>query len=222
MFIGFSVSVSGQTRDTIQLIKQQEKYYLTKTCYDILSWYEVRIPDRQVEKKINSIIKGIVASYKINSTETDLVADRCKGLMEYEVECKSVYAKNGLISYVFTSFTYFKDAAHGHREWKTKNFNANTGDIINFWEMVDKEKREGLEVFLYQRLKTRLQITDYYVLESWKSQTNDLNFEISDKGIIIDYIGENYATSVIDVFVSYEELKPFVNMQGVLKIFYHE
>jgi hypothetical protein len=32
----------------------------------------------------------------------------------------------------------------------------------------------------------------------------------------------NYATSVIDIFVSYEELRPFANIHGHLKPFYDE
>lgn len=222
MFIVLSVSIFGQTADEIHLVKKQKKYYLTKTCYDILSWEEIRLADKKVEEKINSILKGIVESYKLDSAETDLVADRCKGRMEYDVECKSVYSKNGLISYTFSAYIYFEGAAHGHREWETKNIDAKTGDVLNFWEIVDNQQRERIEAFLYQRLKIRLQTTDDFLLERWKSQTNDLNFEISDKGITINYIGDNYATSVIDIFVSYEELRPFINIQGHLKPFYNE
>lgn len=216
-------TASAQTVDTIGIKHKKEKYYLTKTCYDFLYWDEAILRDKSMESKINSVIRGAVNRFKLKNNSDD-AESRCHQQMDYESTFKIVYAKHNLISYVLTAHTYFKGAVHGYREFRTINFNTNTGEQINFHDFIDSSKINPVNTIIRQKFRNQYGVEDDTYFDAWKAsmeeQLNSLYFELCDNGIIIQFIGTNYASSVLDVFLTYEELDPYVNKQGLLKAFY--
>ena len=53
-------------------------------------------------------------------------------------------------------------------------------------------------------------------MSSWSEQLPDLSFTIGDKGIEILFRSEIYVLSIIEIPLSYEELRPFLRKNGLL------
>jgi len=199
-------TILGQTADTIPVIHKSEKYYLSKTCYDILYWDEVTHKDKVIEKVINQTIKNAAYSYKLSK---DNAEDRCHNQMEYEQECKIVYAKHDLVSCNCSAYTYYKGAPHGWRDFQTLNFDAKSGKQISFHSLIDSTKIEAIDSLIILKFKKE---SNYQ--EEWKDQLPGIAFTINDKGISIIF---NSTFGPTDLDLTFEELKPFINKSGLLK-----
>lgn len=198
----------GQKSVNISVVRKQESIKSDSSDRTFLfSWDEVVLKDKEVTKLINSEIRVLLSIYKEIPWDAE----------EYSPECKIVYAKNNLISYTLTSYTYFSGAPHGYRLFQTRNFSAFTGQQINFRAFIKDDKIAKLDSVILDMLEKRLTSSD---LEHYKQQLPNLYFELSDKGIRIDFIGENYATSVVDIHMDFKQLEQFVNKRGLLKGFY--
>lgn len=187
------------------------KYSVTNKCLDVYSWGEIVLKNRTAEKTINNIIRKAVKQYRLSKVDARY---RCSGELEYEPEFKVVYDKNGVLSYVLTTYTYFKGGAHGVRQFQNLNFDLSTGRQINFRELFDSSKLPLVDTLLIDKLKTQLEITDDICLDHYKVQLASLFFEFVDTGININLIGENYVTSVVGFVVPWQELEPFINKEG--------
>ena len=212
----FNGNVFGQAKDTIPITHKHEKYYLTKTCFATLKWDEVVIKNKTVANKINSAIRTAVYSYKLSSDDT---GSWCNQTMEYEPEFNAVYAKHNLVSYSLTAYTHFNDAPHGDRQFSTLNFNATTGERITFHDLIDSNKISAVDTLIIQKLTDRLKGIDTD-MDSWKKQLPYLEFNIGNNGIEILFRGEVYADSIIEVMLTKEDLKPFIDKDGILKNYY--
>jgi hypothetical protein len=208
----------GQPKRGLPVRQKKEKYYLTKSCSYILVWDEVRLHDKALDEKINGAIRKAVLAYKL---APDAAPSRCDGTMEYSTEFKALYAKNGLISYYLSAFTYFKETPHGYREFSTLNFDAATGRRIGFHDLIDSGRIDAVDTLIMRRLAERLKsfTSD---LEQWRQQLPDLAFTINDKGIDVLFRSDMYVLSIVEIPFSYEELGPYVNKSGLLRPVYQE
>jgi hypothetical protein len=207
----------GQTADKAILRPRQEKYYLTKTCYDILRWDEIVLKNKRVQDRINSSIRTAVKHYRLTKDDAQV---RCSGEMDYEPEFNAVYTKKGVLSYELTAYTYFKGAPHGGREFQNLNFDIASGRQIDFPELFDSSRISALDTIIIQKLKATLRITEDIYLDHYKEQLPSPFFEFGDQGINLNFIGENYATSVVGFTLTWKELEPFVKKKGLTRAFY--
>jgi hypothetical protein len=206
----------GQAKRGISIRHKKEKYYLTKTCHDFLAWEEVRIRDKAINEAINGAIREAVRAYKL---PPDAAASRCGETMEYSTEFKVSYAKHGLISYYLSAFTYFKGSPHGYREFSTLNFDAATGKQIRFHDFIDSGSVAAVDTLIMRRLEERLR--DFTSdMDSWRQQLPALAFTIKDQGIDVLFRSNIYVLSIIEIPLSYEELRPFINKEGLLAAVY--
>lgn len=212
-----SICTYGQSPVKVIIKNRAEKYYLSKTCYDILRWDEIVLNDKTVENKINKALRTAVLSYKLGKGDA---AARCRGEMDYEPEFIIRYADKGVLSYELTSYTYFKGAAHGGRQFENLNFDLASGRQIHFRELFDSSHIPALETLMIQRLKARLDLKDDLYLQAYKEQLADPFFDVNDDGINLNFIGENYATSVVGFGLSWKEIEAWVNKKSLAGAFY--
>jgi hypothetical protein len=163
-------------------------------------------------KKINSTIQNGIKHFK---KEIPWDAE------EYSPEFKVVYAKNNLITYTLSEYTYFKGAPHGNRQFQTLNFNALTGEQVNFRTFITSNKIAEMDSIIINKLKEQLQVSHDEYFDHYRQQLPNLYFENRDNGIHIIFIGDNYGTSIIDVYLNFKELEQFANKNGLLKHYYH-
>jgi hypothetical protein len=205
-FILAALHAAGQTAGSISIKKIHQKYQLAKNCSDHLDWEEVVLRDKEAEKKINNRIRAVAKTYRLNAEDADR---KCRGQLDYEPECGIVFSRNGVISCVFTSYTYYKGGAHGGRRFENLNFNTKSGKEIHFRDLIDPRHAASLDSLILQRLQARLNFMDEESLDHYKEQLGHLNFEFDDKGILINFIGPNYVTSVVAVHFTYDELRKY-------------
>ncbi len=219
LFLCFQLSASilcAQFFESVHVIHRSQKYWLTKTCYDFVVWEEIRIRNKKVEQIVNKELQNLGASLQLRES----LEERCKKEVEYSPECKIVYSKNGLLTTTATYYLYFKGAPHGERYWEVVNFDLLTGRKINFEEFISKDRKFEFDQLLIKKLQERLSVEDIGYLQHYVSQFNNPFFRFTDKGIDIDFIGPNYASSIIDVSLGFEELRGFLNKGTVLERFY--
>ncbi len=212
----FAAKAFPQSADTIAIRQKSVKYYLTKTCYDFVKWEEVMLKNKVVTAKINDVIGLTATGYQLPEGDSELVYARCHKQLEYDADGKVVYAKNNLISCSFSSYTYYKGAAHGQTEFSTLNFNALTGEELSFRDFIDSSKTTALNALLLNKLKERLKGFERD-FDYWQEQFPTPQFTISDKGLLLQLKGNIYALSIIDVLLTKEELKPFIANNGLLR-----
>ncbi|HLP52420.1 MAG TPA: hypothetical protein VK154_16140, partial [Chitinophagales bacterium] len=123
------------------------------------------------------------------------------------------------ISIFSTAYTYEKGAAHGWTEFNTLNYNALTGQQINFRQFITPDRLSSLEDLLMHKLTERFRDFDFD-RQHYLRQLKDLQFSLSDEGIEVLFAGDTYATAIMDILITYAELEPFANKQGLLKPFY--
>jgi hypothetical protein len=219
LFLLTSLCSYGQSLDKVVFKTREEKYYLSKTCYDIIRWNEVVLSNKTAESNINKAIGTAVRKYKLDKGDA---AARCRGEMDYEPEFIIRYADKGVLSYELTSYTYFKGAAHGGRQFENMNFDLASGRQIHFRELFDSSHIPELETLMVQRLKARLDIKDDLYLQHYKEQLPNPFFDVNDEGINLNFIGENYATSVVGFGLSWKEIEAWVNKKSVAGAFYNK
>ena len=212
-----SICTYGQRLDKVVFKTRVEKYYLSKTCYDLLRWDEIVLNDKTAENKINKALRAAVMTYKLDKGDA---APRCRGEMDYEPEFIIRYADKGVLSYELTSYTYFKGAAHGGRQFENMNFDLASGRQIHFRELFDSSHFSDLDTLMIQRLKARLNLKDEVYLQPYKEQFADPFFELNDDGINLNFIGESYANSVVGFGLNWKEIEAWVNKKSVAGAFY--
>lgn len=209
------VTVFGQAEKNIAIVHKQEKYYLTKTCYDIISWDEVVLKDRLISNKINPVIRKAVNSYKLTKSDAPLLCDKSRKfsrITKFEV----VFAKYDLLSYSLYSDTYYTGILHDFHEFSTLNFNLVTGKQITFNDLIDSTQLSNVDSLIIRKLTLE---RSYNGVDSseLKTQLENKQFNLEDTGIEILYW---YGYYPMGMLLTHEELKPFVNKKGPLKKFY--
>lgn len=212
-----SISCYGQSLEKVAFKPRVEKYFLSKTCYDLLRWDEIVLPNKTVQNKINNVLHTAVMTYKLGQGDA---AVRCRGEMDYEPEFIIRYADKGVLSYELTAYTYFKGAAHGGRQFESINFDLSNGRQIQFRELFDSSYFSDLDTLMRQRLKARLNLKDDIYLQAFTEQLADPFFDINEEGINLNFIGETYVTSVIGFGLSWKEIEKWVNKKSVAGAFY--
>lgn len=212
-----AISAFGQTPGSALIKKKQEKYYLTKTCYDLLQWDEVVLKNRNTENSINAVIRTAVKRYKLRKDDAQA---RCSGQMDYEPKFRVAYAKNGVLSYELTAYTYFKGGAHGGRQFENLNFDMAGARQISFRDLFDSSYIPSLDSIITQKLNVTLRIKDDILPEHYREQLSNPFFEFNDAGIDLNFIGDTYWTSVVGFMLTWQELRPYVKKTGPARAFY--
>jgi len=203
-------SVHGKPLVTIHIKHKNEKYYLTKTCYDFLEWDAIILKNKAIENKINSAIRKRVNSYQLRGENAHLF---CKKEMEYTFKFEIIYLNNSIASLALSKSVYLKDTPHPWTEFQTMNFSLETGNELTFSSLFDSSKISSIDsMILYKATKERL----FDAMDSLELKQSILSdkFNINDEGIKIIYTYQNYPT---DVLLTYKDLQPFILWQGPLK-----
>ena len=211
----FSKIVYGQMESNIAIVHKQQKYYLTKTCYDIIKWDEVIIKNQKVCDKINSIIRNNVNSYKLPKSYASLVCYKTNDFSQMAT-FKVVYTKHNLLSYFLHSDIYYKGILHDLHQFNTLNFNLKTGEQVSFNDLFDSTKLSNVDSLIMRKITSERRFDGADSIDL-KHNLEDKKFNIKDDGIEILYW---YGSYPIDLFLTFNELKPFVNRKALLKTFY--
>jgi hypothetical protein len=203
-------SASGQAGKDVGIIHKHEKYYLTKSCYDVIKWDEVVLKNKAVTDRINAVIRKSVRSYKLTKGDASL---RCDKSMNFSrtTEFKVVYQKNNLISYYLSSDTYYKGVLHDFHRVNTLNFDSRTGRQIGFNDLIDTANLASVDSLIIKKISLERTL-DGLDSSELISQLQDKSFNIRDNGIRILYWDRSYP---MDILITYKELKPF----GLLRKF---
>lgn len=199
---------------------QQERYYLSKTCYDIITWDEVTVKNKVTSNRINSTILRAVKFYKIGKEDSFLLCDRKMGYAHH-TNFKVVYAKKNLISYYLSTGTYYKGILHEFHQFRTLNFNAITGEQLHFIDIIDTTQISNLNAFIINKVARERINNSYEAVDSLalKVQVGNQEFNITNKGIELFYWYNDYP---IDVLLSNEEVKPFINRHSFFNRYFFE
>jgi len=188
---------------------------LTKKCSFEYEWDEVVLSDKTVESKINNEIRSIVEDFISRGlTESDEVEKSyCKGEDDYNFKSEIVYAQSNLIRCYVYHYTYGKGAAHGWSSTTPLNFNARTGEIINFREFIDEDKIQNMNALLVHSLHESYEEFADIDQEELAEQLADIKFKLSNKGVTFIINGSSYVSSNLDLFFTYKELEPFLKKE---------
>ncbi|MDO1451829.1 hypothetical protein Q0590_36505 [Rhodocytophaga aerolata] len=186
------------------------------TCYDYIYWDEVVLKNKSVEKSINTTIKKIAFKYK---TTAD-AEERCSKEILYEPKSEIVYANNGIVSVFHSCYEYVEGALHGNRIFGSVNFDSNTGNQIKFYDLVNANKTKYVNELIIQKLQNRFQ-GESFDLEHYTKNLEDVDFKINNNGITILFKGDSYATTIVEVVFTYDEIENYIKDNSILKGFYN-
>jgi len=204
-----SSTVAAQKPHSIGIAHKRKKYYLTKTCYDIIEWEEVALTNQKIQNKVNSVIRKAVRLYK---EDASLLCD--KELNYSAVRTfKVVYAQKGLVSYHLESDIYYKGILHDFHSFNTLNFNAETGEQIILDSVIDHAQLSNLYNLVIAKIAGETELDGLDSLDV-KGQLEHQNFLITNGGIKILYLFQSYP---MDVTLTFEELKSYANKNGLLQ-----
>ena len=203
-----SSTVAAQKRHSIGIAHKHEKYYLTKTCYDILEWEEVALTNKKIQNKVNSIIRKAVRSYKEDYSL------RCDKELNYSVlrTFKVVYANNGIISYHLESNIYYKGILHDFHSFNSLNFNAETGQQITLDSLIEPAQLSNLYNLVIANIALENKI-DGLDSNDVEAQFEHQNFLVTNEGIKMLYLIRSYP---MEVTLTFQELRSYVNKNSRL------
>ena len=132
-------SNQSKTSQTTSVFKEKKAYLVKNSKEDIIS---VKLPtDNEYSEKQNRFIVDFISS-KINDISGETFElKNSKNAVEYnqdytgyfiEIESKTSFASDDIVSIVFTGLLNQKSAAHPTHLFFALNFNPKTMDIINF------------------------------------------------------------------------------------------
>ncbi|WP_207536465.1 hypothetical protein [Desertivirga arenae] len=197
----------GPVRDSIRVLDISERLKLSGNRSYVLKWQEIALSSKHIENRINETIRGNLRNYKTALLEAE-------GSTEYEIESTIPFAKDSLVSCFITSYEYGENALHGFRDFKTLNFNTQTGMLINFHDLFIENQRSPVDSIVMSKLEDRLKESEFH-RSDWESQMPDPNFLLDSKGIKVLFKGPNYQTSIIELFFTKEEFRPFLKISGL-------
>jgi hypothetical protein len=216
LFSLISAIAFAQTKSTVKVIHKQEKYFLQKNCSELIKWEEVSVPDKAISNKINTVIRRHVFSYKLSADEAKLFCDSSMEFTHY-TEFKVVYGKNNLLSYNIAVDINYKDGPDGFYKYKKLNFNLQTGELIEFSDLIKASQLNRADAIIFRKITQSRFAFDDEDSASLRKELQKKEFTITDKGLEIVFHFDNSPRSML---VTYKELQPVVNMDGVLKYFY--
>lgn len=205
-----SSTVAAQKPISIDIVHKREKYYRTKTCYDIIEWEEVALTNQKIQHKVNAVIRKAVLSYK--EKDASLLCDK---EIDYSAirRFKVVYAQKGVISYHLESDIYYKGILHNFHSFNTLNFNVETGEQIALDSIIDYAEYSNLYNLVITKIagETAIDGVDSFYL---KGELEHQNFLVTDGGIKLLYLLRSYP---MEVTLTFKELTPYANKNGLLR-----
>lgn len=206
------VTLLAQQKAKVKITHRAERHYLSRKCYQTIRWDAVHLPDTNLSRKINNLVRQEARADRIDDEATEF----CNGEMEYDQECYLAFVQLPILSYYLTTFEYYKGAPHGSRKFRTLNIDARNGKRIHFHDLFLSHKIQALDSFIIYRLDSQLVHFGGGRSEEWLEQLPDLQFNINENGISVLFAGSAYVLSIIELNLTYEELSPYIDPKGLL------
>jgi hypothetical protein len=217
--------IYGQQSASIKINIKTEKYHVVDTCFYTLKWNTLKLTNKKAENTINKSIKNEV--YKYIKNERYKLESLCDNpsTVSYDFKCNVVFANKNVVSVSINSLVNNQNGGPGEDDFKTINYNTKSGAILNFNNLIRKDKISAIDTLLIHKMKAEMaEYEESYgseEIQHWKQQLNNLDFTLSENGITIiitnyrgGYNGNSWKQ---ELWFDYEEIKDFLLNKELLK-----
>ncbi len=185
------------------------------SCSYRLAFDTIKLTDKGVESKINAEIKKEKDKYRL---EPSKARDYCLDKIDYEQEAQVQWSKNNIISLFLGSSVYAVGSRDTVIRFSTLNFDAKTGDHISLHDLFAPNMSGKVDSFLMRKFRTEYDTAMVQNLhyDFYSRQLANADFNFFKKGIEIIFHGENYLRPMLDIYIPFTELEPYLKQESPL------
>jgi len=212
----------GQVKESYKVISKKDKYLTASSCVFTFNWDSIEIKNKEIEKIINTSLKSNIYEY-INN-ERYKIESMCDTSMRasYTFRSKIVFANDKVLSIYLSSLVDYNNGRAGEDNFETINYCLNTGNILNFNNLILKHKITEIDTLIIHRMtEIMLEYEVNYNQKYWEEQLNDLKFLLSENGINIFLTNErggyNSNSWKQEIYLGLDEIKDFLNDKELFK-----
>jgi hypothetical protein len=216
----FLFDVSAE--DSIVVFKKKEIYFLTTNCKDSITWEEIILKDKDIQRKINESLYSIIEGFKLKES---FVEGKCNNDILYQAQSRIVYSKDNIVSILSKGHFIWPNEGYDIKI-KALNYNLSTGKLISFHELFNSDKVSSVDSLIIEFMKewhTGYEISfDDNDLQNWRTQLQTANFNINENEIILYLRGIHcgYCTDDDPEFrLSFNEYKSYFDKKGILGVY---
>ena len=211
--------------NSIQIISKS--YHLpTQPDCDAFSfrWEEVQLPNKKVTAQLNKAIREEVNSLEGNGENAGpgkIPSEFCNGEGEYEFNGTLTLLGN-LLHATYYQFIFYRGAAHPGSYLETTCFDIRTGKKVNFHQLIKPNRIAELDSMVVTQPATQEDGKVRGDLSAaFRQQLSDLDFELSDKGLVVIVKGVNYVTTRLTLDLDMKETAYFLKPE-IYKMVYQD
>jgi hypothetical protein len=164
--------------------------------------------------KINAKHKEVRSGYILAPNEQK---ENCEERINYNVKGEPVFANEKFVSYMVFATKHAEGWPHPNTQYAFVSCSVVTGAQINFTDIIKPESIASFKSFAVELL--RMQYPDAIgsdaEAEKLQSQVDNMEFSFADNGLVLHFRGDTYATTLMDLVISYDELKPYLQPKFV-------
>lgn len=218
----------GQTLDSTLLEHKKFVYSISDNCFDSLEWFELKLPNKTVEEKINVVIKEAMLSKQLDTAALQEICDDAdlpdnEKLHKYfDVAFGIFYTQNQIFSCIIRTDEYFGGGSHPHQDFIYFNFDLTNGKQFNFHDLMLNDSVTTIDSLIIQKLKQEesLRHVDEGYFDAFRNQLQEVRFWIDGLGITLRFEGKG--NELYDQRWSFSELKRFIKKDGAMKKVYEK
>lgn len=190
--------------DGLQILEQNLSPGSFRLSYPIIT----NMTDKNIQSKINQSIIDEVSRLFKNSILLPEQTDFTEVLGTYEIKLN----EKGLLSILFSLYTYVYHAAHGITKYSSLTFDTRTGNVIKFSDLFTS--KINYVPILSDIAKKYIDENDITLIEEYKGIEENQEFYLTPDELVIYYQVYAYTPYVYGLFQIPIPYKQILNLLG--------